>query len=545
MNGKDFLEMLNDLDLNLVAAADRPPEPKQRWHFNWGSVVAVAMLLAVLCLPLGFSYLIDHNLIPAASGDGQGATSHQAPDEEDPDYLAEMEAARKEVEARRDAAAAKEQSRVQVWGEDWTIPDNVKDLPEGVTWSVSGVGAKDDGTPEYQWDHYTMAKEYVREKYGDSVPVEEYFKYTHGQGTRLLGEECDSDTYEAWNNAYYGGDPLYDSLYDLGEEPSFLKLPALSPPEYTIQPSLLPARVFVRIDTDGPTAGQPNRVNVYWYEKDYEATMDSNGIFELPQMISINLSRTALVDEERTGERMAFMGGETQVIFEDAQVSAYGTLNSDKVFTGWMGRDTWFRLYCSSRVPVENVQQALDWLLDHTGLLDNLYNDDPPAWSTHWVALSGAIWIDELDQFVPEELLPYVLTDTDVVPELIGEVERCATLENGRAFRVSYANHGLSEEDKRAHLIEWTLYETFDPDRPPQAYPDVPDLSDITREGVEEEWIDMHGCIYHRLAFFWDGHYITAHFDMDATADDLWAVVEALQNAAQAPAEPASSPLNR
>ena len=84
MNGKDLLDKLENLDPRLVAAADRPPEPKPRWHFNWGSLVsvAVAMILCVLCLSLTLSYLIDNGLIPAASKDNYavGAASHEAPD---------------------------------------------------------------------------------------------------------------------------------------------------------------------------------------------------------------------------------------------------------------------------------------------------------------------------------------------------------------------------------------------------------------------------------------------------------------------------------
>lgn len=541
MNGNDFLDKLGELDLSLVANANRPPEPKQRWRFNWGAVVAVAMLLAVLCLPMGLSYLIEHDLIPAASGDGQGATSHQAPGTEDSDELSALKSVKEEVEAKRDAAAAAEQSWTQAWGEDWTIPSNVQSLPEGVTWSISGIGKKGDSTPQYRWNHYTLTKEYVKETYGDRVPVEEYFRYTSGESTHgMLAEECDTDPSEAWYAIREDSDDPYGTVSGYAGE---LAMPTLADTEMRDASFICRPDDFFSIRNHSKdTTFQ--WLNIHWLAKDpvvfgeFPSTVTEYD-YRHRKLISVNLAHTNMVGDERMGMLYAGLGGETQVIFKDAQVSAYGSLNGDKAFTGWMGESTWFRLYCTATVEIEDVQIVLDWLLARPEILEDPYNTNPSVWRDYIVDVAQSVFVEELDQVISEDILPYFpVSEYDgPVPSIASNVARRYTSENGKEFYVTLSPHPDIEAQ---HLLDWTFYEKYNHDRPPQAYPDVADLFAITRENLEEEWerqtesnFQLHGeDRRYRLKLFWNDHYITMTFDRYATVDDLWAIVEIMRNQA-------------
>ena len=516
MNGKDLLDKLENLDPRLVAAADRPPEPKPRWHFNWGSLVAVAMILCVLCLSLTLSYLIDNGLIPAASKDNYavGAASHEAPD------LAVAEDAEEVPEVAKRAA------------------DFPEELPAGVVKTGPGYGENADGTPQYRWDKYTLTTDYV-ESFGGSVPVEEYFKYTGNTETEVLAEECDTDPLSAWSETIADKtntieDKEHNYFRKTPGNLADLDLPALSDPdlsasEVCIQPN--PANTS--------DSSSFNWLNVLWQEQSLESSGESSVLVDAAsqKLVSVNFAHKDMVGGGRTSQLMQAYG-ETMAVFPGAQVSAIGALNGDKVFTGWMedgsAAGVWFRVYCSAQVPVQDVQTVLDWTLDQKLLLDDPYNTQPSIGAAYYVEVATDCDMSELENLLPEECAAYFPLNDKLIPSTASTVKRRSTPDTGQELWLEFA----PEEGKP--LATWAFYETYDPDKTPQDYPDTANgtLQEITREALAAEYERQRADheanpglgLSYRLAFFWDGHYISCTFREDATLDEIWDYVWYLRN---------------
>lgn len=500
MNGNDFLDKLQHLDPELVAAASQEPQKERRWRPNWGSWLAVAACLAMLCLPLALSYLIQHNLLPASGSSYNlaASASHQAPQE-----------AADEVQ---EEAALTEDTQKAAFSLDV--------LPQGVSRSQSGYG-KSGSDDSYTWELIQMTSEYCQSFESGLPPIEEFFQYNLDVSAGELFHEYDADLLSAQDS---GGDstPYY---WDTGENLITLELPSLS------SGSLGSSQVYRSTGVLGAVLDLSdmsfyNRISVYWPDTS-SGTEDGQ---DTP--VTLTLCTTPLLDSEEMA-RMCQASNETQVIpaafpSKGPAITALGSLNSDKVLTGTLAGGSWFRIHCTSQVSMEDIKAILDWVLDQDNLLETVFGNQQALTSTYLEALETAL---------PAEFLSYCPMDPEWVPLVVDTLDTQKTSQTleGSEARIYFA------EDPAKPLSAWYIYspETYNPDRPPQAYPKTESgtFEELTYDAVWEEYERQR--ISHeansmphtfRLSFFWDDYYVGGDFTEAATFEEIWSFIEYLQS---------------
>lgn len=508
MNGNDFLDKLQHLDPALVAAADQEPQKERRlWRPNWGAWLAVAACLAVLCLPMALTHMIQNGLLPV-SGAGYNTaadTSHQAP---------EAGGAQQETGGEfSEAYAETEDARKAAY--------SLETLPEGVSkgqtsYTVEGSGAT------YTWDLYQLDADYCQSFEGGVPPIEELFAYNQDASTEQLWHKCDTAEFTPENQSSFNEQRLV-------EDPQKMDLPTLSDPLLGSPEAYLTQTTEIAYQVEGYMEIL-NRLYIQWLSGASSDTED--GRPQNPPLISLNLCTSSQLTPEETAQ---MKDGSTETLAVLApypaagpQVSVLGSAASDKVLTGVLANGSWFRIYCTAQVPLEDVQAVLDWVLAQDGLLTTLFGDPEALTST---------FIEVVEAALPEELLPYLPTDPEWVPSVVKTLDTQKTSQNleGNEARIYFA------EDPSKPLSAWYIYspETYDPNRPPQAYPKTANgaLEALTYENVTEEYERQQAShesnsMPHtfRLSFFWNGYYVGGDFTENATREEILCFIDYLKS---------------
>lgn len=310
-NGEEFLEKLGNLDPDLVAEADRPPERASRTVRGWGpgisTWIAVAACLCVLCLPMilraAFPPPLESGGIEGTAGGA--ATSHQ------------LEAA--QAEGGADAGGTEAYTETERATEK-SAEDMQEDFTAGTTFYHPGP----DG-----WEMAVFHQEYV-----DSLPGGLPAKYYFINNNQAAGEK------ELWDDAYesdFGVEYSYDTVEDL--------LPPIEGYGAT--------HVFPEFEDENQL---PSRLSFQW-DKDGEAIVTG--------YITVNVveQEKEILPKDQENLR-AYMKkyGQTIVERNGLEVTALGGPDTDKTLSFWQN-GYFYRIYGAKDADMEAMVQLLDWLL--------------------------------------------------------------------------------------------------------------------------------------------------------------------------------------
>lgn len=314
-SGEEFLEKLGNLDPDLVAEADRPPQRQSRTARGWGpgigAWIAAAACICALCLPM----ILRAAFPPAMEGAGTADTAGGGADTSHQLEAAQAEGGSDEggTEAYTETEQAAGKSAESGQEESFTA---------GTTFWHPGP----DG-----WELAVFQQEYV-----DSLPGGLPAKYYFINNSQEAGEK------ELWDDAYesdFGAEYAYDTVGDL--------LPPIEGyravhvfPEFAGAESQLPSRLCFQWDKDG----------------DYMVT----------GYITVNVveqEEEILPKDQKNLRGYMKKYGQTIVERSGLEVTALGGLDTDKTLSFWMN-GYFYRIYGDKDADMEAMVQLLNWLLE-------------------------------------------------------------------------------------------------------------------------------------------------------------------------------------
>ncbi len=301
-NGEEFLEKLGNLEPDLVAEADRPPElAVRRRGPGIGTWIAAAACLCVLCLPMILRAAFPPPLESAGIEDaaaGNAETSHQ-------------------IEGAGEGGADQ--------GEETAITREAEDFVPGVTVYPPGADGLDD------WEKTTYHQAYVDSLEG-GLPAEDYFCYNSRE----------ADSAGLWEDRYesdFGIEYAYDTVEDL--------LPPIEGYE----------AIHVFPEFAGTESQLPSRLCFQW---------DKDGEYMLTGYITVNVVEQPeeILPKDQENLR-AYMKkyGQTIVERDGLEITALGGIETDKTLSFWQN-GYFYRIYGAKDADMEAMVQLLNWLLE-------------------------------------------------------------------------------------------------------------------------------------------------------------------------------------
>ncbi len=199
---------------------------------------------------------------------------------------------------------------------------------------------------------------------------------------------------------------------------------------------------------------------------------------------------------------------------EGVEITAVGAAETEKSLTFPL-EERWYRIYGSERIPVEDVLAVLEHFLHHPIDPEPFAkeNGDEYTWS-------------ELPEY-PDAFAGYYPVDSALCPALIPTASE-VRLQNGVPVMAFFDYDTVSS----GHAIGgWYIYRE-NPDYMPDPLERsnfAGDISTLTEQDLKDFWQKGIVLFQHEFPFTWDGYLIVAQMSENATPEQMWQLLQELQ----------------
>lgn len=199
---------------------------------------------------------------------------------------------------------------------------------------------------------------------------------------------------------------------------------------------------------------------------------------------------------------------------EGTEIVAVGSAETEKCLT-FQKEKLWYRIYGSEGIPAEDILAVLEHFLRRPIEVEAFAKEKGDEYT--WATLAE----------VPDAFAGYYPVDSELCPSLIPTASE-VRLQNGVPVAVLLAYDTAASGHA---VIGWDIYRE-NPDFGLdlwEEYNFAGDISNLTEQDLREYWKRGIVQFQHRFPFSWDSYQIAARLSTDATPEQLWQLLQELQ----------------
>lgn len=199
---------------------------------------------------------------------------------------------------------------------------------------------------------------------------------------------------------------------------------------------------------------------------------------------------------------------------EGTEIVAVGSAETEKCLT-FQKEELWYRIYGSEGIPTEDMLAVLEHFLQRPIEVEAFAKEKGDEYT--WTTLAEA----------PNAFAGYYPVDSELCPSLIPTASE-VRLQNGVPVAVLLAYDTAASGHA---VIGWDIYRE-NPDFGLdlwEEYNFAGDISNLTEQDLREYWKRGIVQFQHCFPFSWDGYLIAARLSTDATPEQLWQLLQELQ----------------